>query len=244
MPRTAFPEVEVLPQVGGPSAPPPPDRGGGGGDQPHGRRGPRQRLKRYRFMLALCVFAITLLFLTITYAYVMRRYTGRFDSLETGNVADWVPLALPLLLWINTGLLAISSATSELARRRIFAEHAVMREWLGWGTPARNAALPWMGITVLLGFGFLIGQYALWRQFLAEGAFSNKNPAGVFFIMITVTHAVHLLGGVIGILWAGLSNLLMRPLENRQIAVDISTWYWHAMGLIWAYIVGVLVIMN
>jgi cytochrome c oxidase subunit 3 len=244
MPRSAFPDIEILPQIGGPSAPPPADRGGGGGDQPQGRRDPRARLKRYRFLLGIVVFAIALLFVALTFGYAMRRLNGRFVSVEVGSVHDWVPIVIPMLLWVNTGVLAVSSLTSEVARKKIFAEHAVMREWLGLGTPARNAALPWITATILLGLAFLAGQLALWRRFLAEGAFSNQHPAGVFFIMITVTHAVHLFGGVCGLTWAGISNLLMRPLQSRQIAVDISTWYWHAMGVIWIYVVAVLKLMN
>jgi cytochrome c oxidase subunit 3 len=201
-------------------------------------------LRRYRFLLGVSIFAISLVFLALTFAYAMRRYTGRFVSVDARNVQDWEPIAIPLLLWINTGVLALSSVTAEFARRKIFSEPAVMREWLGWGTPARNAVLPWIGTTVLLGIAFLVGQFALWRQFLAAGAFSNHNPAGVFFLLITITHAVHLLGGTVGLLWAGTSNLLMRPLESRQIAVDISSWYWHAMGLIWVYIVAVLIVLN
>ena len=244
MPRIGIDEVDVLPQIGGPNAPPPIDRGGGGGDRPRGGRDPRQRLKRYRLMLGLCVFSITLVFLTITCAYAMRRLTGRFQDLTVGNVQDWVPIAIPFLLWINTAVLAVSSITGELARRKMFAENAVMREWLGWDTPVRNAALPWISVTIILGLAFLTGQFALWRRFLDAGAFSSRNPAASFFVMITVTHAVHLFGGVIALLWAGISNLLMRPLESRQIIVDVSTWYWHAMGLIWAYIVAVIIALN
>jgi cytochrome c oxidase subunit III len=201
-------------------------------------------LHRYRIGLGASVFAIALLFVAITITYIVRRHTGRFVSVEVGNVQDWQPIAIPFLLWINTGLLAISSVTGEFARRKMFAEVDVMREWLGLGTPARHAALKWLAPTVLLGGAFLSGQYAIWRDLQSTGVFAHQDPASWFFLLLTVTHAIHLLGGICGLGWAGVSNLVMRSLESRQIAVDISVWYWHAMGAIWLYVLAVLLIMN
>jgi cytochrome c oxidase subunit 3 len=119
-----------------------------------------------------------------------------------------------------------------------------MREWLGLGTPARNGAVPWIVVTLALGATFLAGQLVVWRQLRAAGIFANENPASWFFLVLTVTHALHLAGGMFGLLWSGASNLRMRPLESRQIATDISVWYWHAMAAIWIYVVVLLLLMN
>ena len=56
---------------------------------------------------------------------------------------------------------------------------------------------------------------------------------------MTATHAVHLSGGLISILWATLVGGYM-SLQSRQIAVDVTTWYWHAMGLLWVYVFALL----
>src|SRR3972149_799686 len=49
----------------------------------------------------------TMLFIAFTVAYAARR-----------TAPDWTAMALPSILWVNTGLLGASSATLEWARRR------------------------------------------------------------------------------------------------------------------------------
>jgi cytochrome c oxidase subunit 3 len=45
---------------------------------------------------------------------------------------------------------------------------------------------------------------------------------------------------MIALLWAASSSLLHRPVEVRRIAVDITAWYWHFMGLLWIYVFALL----
>ena len=99
---------------------------------------------------------------------------------------------------------------------------------------------PWLGITVLLGFAFLAGQFLAWNEMHTRGFYVNTNPSSSFAFLLTIAHAVHLGGGVIALLWAGSSSLLKRPLEARRIAVDITAWYWHFMAVLWIYIFALL----
>lgn len=231
--------VEV--ERGGPSLPPP--RGHGGDDdfhgQPPGRRGPHGRLKRYRVGLLFAIVSIYTLFIALTSAYVVRQGGGRFDP-ETGTVIrDWHPVQLPSILWINTVLLLASSVTLEVARKRAFREPDAMAEWLGLEKATHRASLPWLGTSIVLGFGFLVGQYLAWGELNALGIYASGNPASSFFFVLTATHAVHLFGGLVALLWA--MALGFGPnRQSRQIAVDISTWYWHAMGLLWIYVLTLL----
>ena len=48
------------------------------------------------------------------------------------------------------------------------------------------------------------------------------------------------LGGLIALLYAGISNLFRRPPETRRIILDVTAWYWHFMGVLWLYILGLL----
>ena len=66
--------------------------------------------------------------------------------------------------------------------------------------------------------------------------FFSSNPSSHFFYLITYTHAAHLFLGI-GALVISLSSLYAsRLLETRQIIVDCSAWYWHAMGLFWIFL--------
>jgi len=231
-------ETEIEQQPGGPSLPPPPDPGGGDWNpQPQGR--PNRRLRRYRIGLLFGVISIYTLFIALTSAYVVRQGGGRFDPDAGQIIRDWQPIKLPGILWLNTGLLLLSSLTIELARRRVFSEPLIMNEWLGLDEDTRHGSLPWLGVTMILGIAFLVGQWIAWQKLDSAGAFSKENPAAAFFLVITVTHAVHLLGGFVSLSWATIGSFKMR-LVSRQIATDLTAWYWHAMGLLWIYILALL----
>lgn len=241
-----LPEIEVEPKLGG-HGPDLPPRGHGGGDdnfnnQPQGRRGPHDRLRRFRIGLALGVISIYVIFIALTSAYVIRQGSERSDLSTQTVTRDWVPIALPQILWLNTALLLLSGISVELARRAVFHENAVMEEWLGIDESTKKRSLPWLGITLLLGIGFLAGQLLAWKELVEQGAYAKGNPAAAFFYILTGGHALHLLGGVAGLSFAAAGSWLKLKLETRQIAVDISSWYWHAMGALWVYILALLVI--
>jgi cytochrome c oxidase subunit III len=100
--------------------------------------------------------------------------------------------------------------------------------------------MPWLGITIVLGLSFLTGQWLAWHDLASRGFFVNTGPSVSFVYLMTGGHAVHLMGGIIALLAAGLSVLLRRPLESRRIIVDVTAWYWHFMALLWIYILALL----
>jgi cytochrome c oxidase subunit 3 len=155
---------------------------------------------------------------------------------------DWQPVLLPPILYLNTAVLLLSALTMELARQNIFREVDVMEEWLGLGRPALRRTLPWMAATLTLGVLFLTGQVMAWRQLTAQGFAFGKwaTPASYFFYIITGLHAAHLVLGIAALtLCLGTLGLLKR-VELRQIAVDVTAWYWHVMGLAWLLLLVVL----
>ena len=120
----------------------------------------------------------------------------------------------------------------------------MLEEWLGLGRPALKRTLPWIGATLLLGSLFLAGQWAAWRQLTAQGfAFDRwSTPASYFFYLITGLHAIHLALGLAALLVCLTTMSRMKRVELRQITVDSTAWYWHAMGLAWVLLFAVLAI--
>jgi len=232
-------EIEEL-EHGGGTPPPPRDRDGGDdNNQPPGHRGPSNRLRRYRIGLLVSVVSIYFLFFAITIVFILRYNGGKFDP-STGEVTRmWQHVELPRILWLNTLLLIVSSLTLERARKQVFAEQYVVSDWLGIRPGTRRASLPWLCVSAFLGWLFLVGQFVAWLQLQAQGVYAANNTAGSFFYIVTATHAAHLFGGLIAILWATLTGGWM-TLQSRQITVDVSAWYWHAMGLLWVYVFALL----
>ena len=187
--------------------------------------------------------AADMLFFAVLVVFFFARQTGmRMDPRTHMFAGDWRPILLPRILYLNTVILVLSSLTMERARRNIFREIDVLEEWLGLGRPALRSALPWVGATLALGMLFLAGQAAAWKQLTAQGfAFDRfSTPASYFFYVMTGLHAAHLALGIVAL--AGCLCFLgwLRRVEFRQIAVDSTAWFWHAMSAAWLVLLAVL----
>ena len=134
-----------------------------------------------------------------------------------------------------------SSLSAELARRQITRQAALapVRSIPGVSL-GDEKGFPWLAVTLLLGGGFLAGQWMAWRELAARDFYVATNPSSSFFYLLTATHAVHLCGGILVLLYASSTSLLHKRVEKRRIVVDVTAWYWHFMFLLWIYIFGLL----
>jgi len=74
------------------------------------------------------------------------------------------------------------NGSMELARRQVIRQLALARTGSGSGVSlSREAAIPWLTLTVLLGLSFLIGQWTVWRELAASGVYVSTNPGSSFF---------------------------------------------------------------
>ena len=99
-------------------------------------------------------------------------------------------------------------------------------------------------MTVLLGGGFLTGQWLAWRELADRGFYVATSASSSFVYLLTAAHGIHLLGGVLVLLYAAVVSLLRRPVEGRRIVVDVTAWYWHFMFLLWVGIFALLWFMQ
>jgi cytochrome c oxidase subunit 3 len=218
--------------------------GGGGGDDDwrNERRGPRNLLLRIRFFVFLFLATDMVFFVVLVVIFYARQAGFHLDPRTMRPIGDWHPVGLPPILYLNTAVLLLSSLTMERGRHSIFHEIDVLEEWLGLGQPALRRTLPWVGATLALGTLFLAGQAMAWRQLTAQGfAFDHRTtPASYFFYVMTGLHAVHLVVGVVALAVCLSALGFLRRVELRQVAVDATAWYWHAMGIAWLILFGVL----
>ena len=169
--------------------------------------------------LLILLAVITSLFGLFIAAYWMR--------MEHAH-GDWNPLAVPRLLWLNTGLLILSSASMQWARE------AAKR---GQADRVR-VALVAGGV---LAWAFLAGQLLAWRQLNASGYFLASNPAVAFFYLLTAVHGLHLLGGLF--VWGKTVVRMARAgveLVDLRLSVELCTVYWHYLLLVWLVLFAVL----
>ena len=228
---------------------PPVDRrptggGGGGGDDDwqSKRGGPRDRLHRIRFFVFFALAGDMMFFAALVVLFFARQAGMHMDPRSHEMIGDWRPVMLPPIVYLNTAILLLSSLTMEIGRRNIFREIDVLEEWLGLGRPALRRTLPWIAGTLVLGALFLTGQVIAWKQLTAQGfAFDHwSTPASYFFYVVTGLHAAHLMLGVVALILCLSALGLLKRVELRQIAVDVTGWYWHTLGLAWILLLAVL----
>lgn len=204
------------------------------------------RLRRARLGLICAIATVGMVFVSLTSALIVRRGLPTFDDASRTYFRDWGGVQLPwALLAINTAILLISSLTMEGARRDITRRAALapVRSIPGVSL-GEERSFPWLGLTIVLGLGFLVGQWIAWGELRGRGFFVNTNPDSSFVYLLTAAHAVHLAGGIIALLWAGISSLQRKPVEGRRIVVDVAAWYWHFMAVLWIYVFALLAFMR
>jgi len=223
-----------------------PGGGGGGGGRGDHEHDYGERLKRYRLAVAIALAAIYMLFFAFTAPFVLRQLVGHFDQHVNGYVRDWQAITLPFgVLLFNTGLLVLSSLTLEKARRVAFQEAAVAVAAAIPGVKAADGSrVPWLGMTILLGFGFLGGQLAAWRELMAHGIYMSTVKSSSFFYVITGLHGAHLIGGLLALIYAAVAVRRTHGYDRKRVTLDVTSWYWHSMTVLWIYVLVLLAVVR
>jgi cytochrome c oxidase subunit 3 len=169
--------------------------------------------------------AITMTFAAFTSALIVRQGASR----------DWQHFTLPSILYLNTFIILASSVTLEIARRQIT---AFMTAANASGVKNRQAApARWLYVTLVLGLFFLAGQTYAWMQLRSQGFALATNISYSFFYVLTVAHAIHLLGGL-----GGLIRVIGKVHNSvlRRSTLNATSLYWHFMGALWLYLLLLL----
>ena len=199
------------------------------------------RLRRARLGLVVGLTGIAMIFISFTSAYIVRQGLPTLDPRTNLLLHDWFPVPLPNLMLINTVVLLISTFTMELARRQAARTAAMARRAAVPGVSVEaSEKVSWLALTVGLGLSFLAGQWMVWRELTANGFYVSSSPSSSFVYLLTGMHGVHLFGGVVALLIAGVASLQRRTAGSQSIVLDVTGWYWHFMAFLWVCILCLL----
>ena len=134
----------------------------------------------------------------------------------------WPPPGVPklpvLLPTLNTLVLGVSSYTAQRA--------------LGAIRKARRDEMRgWLGMTVFLGALFLGLQYLVWTEAGRSGLHPNSGTYGSVFYALTSFHALHVVVGVMALLWVIVRGA--KYTEHEHGAVRHTTMFWHFVDIVW-----------
>jgi cytochrome c oxidase subunit III len=166
--------------------------------------------------------AITMTFAAFTSALIVRQGSG----------PDWQHFTLPSILYLNSLIIIASSLTLEIARRQI-------ARFMGRESAPQKGTAParWLYVTLALGLLFVAGQTLAWLELRSQGFGLATNISYSFFYVLTVAHAIHLLGGL-----GGLARVIGKLNHSvlRRSSWNATSLYWHFMGALWLYLLLLL----
>jgi cytochrome c oxidase subunit 3 len=198
-------------------------RGGGGGSVPSGGDDdgggsglPAIPVRAYYTAMQIALAGIVMFFMALTSSFLVRKALG----------ADWVAIAMPQVVWFNSLVLLASSGTIQWANRRM-------------ETGDAKGFRYWWGLTIGLGLLFLAGQLIAWRQLAAQGIYVASNPDSSFFYLLTAAHGLHLVGGVLALLYVAFRNWRKSRI-TQATAASLAGIYWHFMDGLWLFLLALL----
>jgi len=135
--------------------------------------------------------------------------------------SDWQPIPHPVLLWWNTGALALASIAMQRARQLSLHRTA------------------WLVAGGVLAAVFVIGQLTAWHMLSAAGETVAVNPSNSFLYLLTGLHGVHVLGGLVA--WIVTIAQLRRADPFRaQRAIALCALYWHFLLAVWLVLLAAM----
>lgn len=177
-----------------------------------------------KFAMWLGIGAMTMSFAGLTSAFIVRKAQG-----------NWVNFPLPDVFWISTAIVVVSSLIIHLAyrayKRQDFRQFNLL-----------------MMITVLLGTAFLFTQWTGWQQMTQMGILLDGNPSGSFVYIISALHLLHIVGGIITMIYflfrshlrqrkkQWVDNVLESIDNDRMVGMDLVVTFWHFVGILWLYL--------
>ena len=178
--------------------------------------GPALALLPIQVGLGVFLAVASALFVLFISAYSMRM-----------NALDWRSLPVPRLLWLNTGVLVVSSIAlqwSSVAARRNDTEDVKVGLLVG-------------GASAVI---FLAGQLLAWQQLTAAGYLVASNPANSFFYLLTAVHGLHLTGGLVALGRTSAKVWRSTAIADMRLSVELCAIYWHFLLLVWLVLLGLL----
>lgn len=172
--------------------------------------------RAYKIMLLFGMGSMVMIFAGLTSAYVVSK-----------SRPDWLTdFQLPLAFLLSTIVIVLSSLTFFLAKKAV-------------RDGSNKLAMTYLGATTLMGAIFVVLQFIGFGQVVDNGYFFTGSESTVttsFLYVIVIVHVVHLVGGMISLLYVIYNHSKQRYNSSQYIGIELSEWFWHFLGILWIYL--------
>lgn len=177
-----------------------------------------------RIALRFFIAIVSVLFFLFFITYISHSQYPDFEALAG---EPWKPFANKSSLWFNTVLLAASSIAMHIGLKSAQAQKL-------------NATFLAMLAAAFFALLFILAQFWLWRQLTAMGYHLTGNAANSYFYLLTATHGLHLLGGVVVLMRSIMIFWQRVDLERTRNRIALCTTYWHYLLILWLILFALL----
>jgi cytochrome c oxidase subunit III len=187
----------------------------------------RKKIHPQKFMMWIAMGSMAMAFAGLTSGYLVRQAQG-----------NWRYFSLPATFWYSTIAILISSITMILSVKA-FKERQMPRFKL------------LVSVTLILGVLFGVLQYAgfyqLYHQLqqirmngetqtLSSTVRVDGNPSESFLFVIAGLHLLHLIGGIIALLFVFFRAFRKNVKIYNATGLEIAATYWHFVDILWVYL--------
>jgi cytochrome c oxidase subunit 3 len=172
----------------------------------------RKKIHPHKFTLWVALGSIIMMFAGLTSAYVVKR-----------DQPGWTTFSIPKAFWYSTAAILVSSLTVQMSLKA-FKEREMLRY--------RNL----LTTTAVLGVVFVLLQWVGFREIWSSGITLRGSGGGQFLYVIAGLHAVHVLGGIIALLFMVGKAYLSKVRSYDSVPVELISTYWHFVDLLWIYL--------
>lgn len=175
-----------------------------------------RKAKSAKLILLFAMVSMTMMFAGLTSAFVVSK-----------SRADWLKdFQLPTAFYYSTAVILACSVTFYLAKKAIQKDN-------------RSATTALLLGTLALGILFVVLQFAGFGQIVKSGYYFTGEGSSItttFLYVVTVTHLLHLAGGLISLLIIIYNHFKQKYNSTQTLGIELGAMYWHFLDLLWLYL--------
>ncbi|MGB1207440.1 MAG: cytochrome c oxidase subunit 3 [Chitinophagales bacterium] len=182
-----------------------------------------------KMMLYLTLIGLTTLFMGLTVAYMLSKPNWH-----------WSQFSFPKAFLASSLFLLLSSYTMQQTLVAFKNDNLKRLKQL-------------LFASLFLSFAFLVGQFFGWQSLQNKGIYFSGKPDGSYLYLISGLHALHLVVGLIFLLYQfvfvhakvkdEVQALLFFTNEKAEKTLELLIIYWHFVDILWLYLL-VFFILN